>query len=418
MRLPIFPFAVSATATTSTIQPGLFGLARRFGRALRLNVPVHGVLEGLAVNDDLVGDLLEGSGFPKRKRDAPGCVLPVELQLLDLVWLAAYQTLPVLKVAAQVVLGRIFDEYKRHVVGRQAVQESCLRLRAPAILGLRLQLQVRVHDQSRRLLRARALLGGEVVGLARCLEVAVLHDLLQRHRAVLSVLGVGDELGQCRLGAKEQRLGKSPRDALDLDCLVFLDLLLPVSGRQLLRLGRGGRRGRRGSGRRCRRRGRECFPALLPHMSKASACHWKLCLGQFQNCPVVQIHRLAKRRDDCFVKFLDRLPELGEDGRGRHTDVRDVLPEALGCARGRKQRLQGRVHGSGGAGTRAKRKDRAAGGQTTAAKFQLSPEQPSRAERGRFFSKKRCVAIPLLSSKTSWRCRWTRPQTEPARAPT
>ena len=266
--LPILPFAMSATTASATIQPGLLGLARRFGRALGLNVSVHGVLEGLAVNDDLVCDLLEGSGFPKRKRDAPGCVLPVELQLLDLVGLAAYQALPVFKVAIQVVLGRIFDEYQRHVVGRQAVQESCLRLRAPAILGLRLQLQVRVHDQGRRFLRARALLGGEVVG-----------DALKRRCCTISSSGTEQCCPFLASAMSLASVASEPRSSVSGNLLVFLNLLLPVSGRQLLRLGRGGRRGRFGRSRRRGRSGRVCFPTLSPNVPEASACHRKLCCG-------------------------------------------------------------------------------------------------------------------------------------------
>ena len=335
------------------------------------------------------------------------------LQLLDFVGLAANQALPVLKVAVQVVLGRVFYEDQCHVVGRQAVQESCLRLRAPAVLGLRLQLQVCVHDQGRGFLCARALLGGEVVGLARGLEVAVLHDLFKRYGAMLSVLGVGDELGQGRLGTEEQCLGKSSGDALDLDCLILLDLLLPVSRRQLLRLGRGRGRGRRGSSRRRGGFGGVSFATLLPHVPEAGSCHWEFLLGHFQNRPVVQVHRFAERRDDCFIKFLARLSELCEYSGGRHPDVRDVLPEAVGCARGREQRLQLRVHGSGGAGQ----------GQTKRAAGIKSASEKLHSRGGNFL--KRCEAafsygavfeVALFSLRKSWRYRSIHPRTDPALA--
>ena len=66
IRLPVLACPLSATSTSSPVGPRLLSLAGRFGRSLGLDVPVHGILEGLAVDHDLVGDLLEGSSFPER----------------------------------------------------------------------------------------------------------------------------------------------------------------------------------------------------------------------------------------------------------------------------------------------------------------------------------------------------------------
>ena len=69
--LPVLPLALSATSAGAAIKPRLLGLAGRFGRALGLNVPIHGVLERLAVDYDLICDVLERRGLAERERDAP-----------------------------------------------------------------------------------------------------------------------------------------------------------------------------------------------------------------------------------------------------------------------------------------------------------------------------------------------------------